>query len=182
MLVSLVTLKSILGIEGTAEDTLLETLLQNAQGIAENIIGGKIELQTFDNEEMDGHGEQVFILPSYPVVTLTSFQYKTGDTWETVTDSYHLKKQTGEIRLPNSIVPRGYGNVRFSWTAGYTDTTVPADIKQAIIDIASSLYNLRGSTGIKREKIDGAELEFVTDWTVSAGTREVLQSYRKINV
>lgn len=163
MLVSIETFQSVLGNQCLEEESLLETLLQNAQGIAENIIGGKIDLQTFTDEEMDGHGEQVYVLPFYPVVTFTSFQYKNGNTWETVTDSYHLKKQTGEIRLPDSIVPRGYGNVRASYTAGYTEETLPADIRQAIIDIASSLYNLRGSTGIKREKIDGAELEFVTD-------------------
>ena len=182
MIVTVETLKSILGIEWSSEDTLLQTILTNAQWLAEVTIGRPIEQATYSGIEMDWHGERIFFLKHYPIITFTSIEYRDWVTWSAVTDEYSVKKETGQVRFPYSIVPRGFDNVRVSYVAGWTSETVPADLKQAIIDIASTVYNTRNSAWIKREKVDGSEIEFTQAESLSPSAEKVLSSYRPYNV
>lgn len=109
-------------------------------------------------------------------------EYRNGTVWSPVTDEYHLQKDTGMVRFPCSIVPRGFGNVRATYEAGWDSLSIPANLKQAIIDIASTIYNTRGSAGIKREKVDGSEIEFVQAGPISPTIDTILQSYHSYNV
>jgi hypothetical protein len=77
---------------------------------------------------------------------MTSFEIKNGTTFENFTDEYSLKKSTGEIRLPYSRAPRGFGNIKVVYEAGYSDETMPRDIVSAIIDIAVAMYNTKNTS------------------------------------
>ena len=180
MLVTLVTFKSFLG-STSLDDTILGTILNNAQSVVERYIWRKLEEVSYTDKVFDWHGEQIFQLPQYPVTELTKFQYRTGTTWSDVTDEYYLNGDTGEVRLPCTIIPRGFSIVRASFKAWYTTATLPNDLLQAILDIASMIVNKKGSEWIKREKIDGSELEF-SDATMSASTQSILSSYCSYNV
>lgn len=83
------------------------------------------------------------MLKHFPIVTFTKLEYRSGNTWTEVTDDYHVQKDTGMVRFPCSIVPRGFGNVRATYEAGWDTNTIPSNLKQAVIEIASTMYNTR---------------------------------------
>ena len=55
----------------------------------------------------------------------------------------------GTIYLPESSFWYGVRNVLIEYTAGYTSSTVPADLKGAILFMCSSLYNAVGEEGLQ---------------------------------
>lgn len=98
MLVSLSKLKSYLQITDTTNDTLLSSLIDQASVFIESYTGRKLVAQDYD-VRMDGHGENEFLFPQYPVNTLASFQYNAGtigtQVWENYNeDNYFLDNES----------------------------------------------------------------------------------------
>lgn len=181
MLATLADLKTYLGISGTSEDAVLQIFLNRADAQAKRIIGRDIEKpQSNYAEETDGHGESILQVRNFPIISVVSVEFHDGSSWQPVSSSeYSVKKSSGQIRFPYSSVPRGFGNVRITYMGGYE--TVPHDVTEAVVRIAASAYNRRNSDGIKREKIEGAEIEYSQD-AMPQDAVETLNSYRSIDV
>lgn len=181
MLATLADLKTYLGVTDNSEDAVLTVFLNRAIAQAKNVIGRDIEKPGSDYvEELDGHGENVIHVRNYPIISVASVEYFGGIDWIPFDPAfYSVKKKTGQIRFPYSQVPRGFGNIRVTYLGGYDP--VPADLSEAVVRIAASVYNRRNSDGIKREKIEGAEIEYSSE-AVPQDALSVIESYRSIDV
>ena len=181
MLASLADLKTYLGVTDNSEDAVLTVFLNGADAYAKNRMGRDIEKGTDPIvEEMDGHGENVIQVRNWPIVSVASVEYNDLVSWKPYDPSaYFVKKSTGQIRFPYFGTLRGFGNIRVTYVGGYE--TVPKDISTAVVRIAASTYNRRNSDGIKREKIEGAEIEYSPE-TIPTDALDVLDSYRNIDV
>jgi hypothetical protein len=56
--------------------------------------------------------------------------------------------------------PWGFKNLRISYTAGYDDTTFPADLMQLVKQMVALTWEKHRSTGLKAEKIGDYKVEF----------------------
>lgn len=183
MLVSLAKLKNYLKITDTTNDTLLSSLVDQASVFIESYTGRKLEAQDY-NVRMDGHGENEFLFPQYPINTLTSFQYNTGNigipVWENYsTDGYFLDSETGIFSLTFGI-HKGIKNIKVVCNAGYD--TIPEDLQRACMQIATYYYSQAGKTTsqVKRERVDGAEIEYDTSiGGIEQDSYVILNKYKK---
>lgn len=67
-----------------------------------------------------------------------------------------------------------------TYTAGYTDITVPSPIRDAILSLATFSYQDNQSGGIKREKVDGAsEVEYMDSKQATEQVLASLNCYRR---
>lgn len=131
-----------------------------------------------DTEEYDGNGELALLLNRSPVTEITNMKFN-GTTVEP--SQYFLQKKTGIVRMYTPF-PRGFEAVEVTYTAWYTEDTLPSDIKYAIYDIARAYLQAWDSLGsnVKQESIDGASI--VWGELDIAKPILVLNSYKKIHV
>ena len=152
--------------------------MESAQAQVVAYIGYQIEETTYTDDIFDLNGEKKFILPNYPVISISSIEINNDGEWDPLT-TYTLQKSRGMI-VHDTFFPRGYGRLKVSYTAGYDETTVPAVIKQAILSLATLGYQNNQSGGIKREKIDGAsEIEYADSSTSSSQILSTLNPYKR---
>ena len=183
MLVSLAKLKSYLQITDNTNDTLLSSLIDQASVFIESYIGRKLEAQDYD-VRMDGHGENEFLFSQYPVNGLTDFKYNTWSIWTPVwedysADDYFLDSETGIFSLTFGI-HKGIKNIRIVCNAGYE--AIPEDLQRACMQIATYYYSQAGKTTsqVKRERVDGAEIEYDTSiGGIEQDTYVILNKYKK---
>lgn len=178
MLVSIDSLKTLLHITGSSEDSLLQAILASAQAQVVAYIGYNIENTTYTDEIFDLNGQKQFVLPFYPVTALTSIAIKNDSTWDPLT-TYTLKSKWGII-VHDDFFPRWYARLKVTYSAGYTDTTVPSPIREAIIWLSTLSYHDNQSGGIKREKVDGAsEVEYTDSKQATEKIFASLNCYRR---
>lgn len=115
MLVSIDSLKTLLHITGSSEDSLLQAILESAQAQVSAYIGYSIEEKTYSDETFDLNGEKKFILPNYPVTLIASIAINNGGVWDPLT-TYTLQTKKGMI-IHDDFFPRGYGRLKVSYTA-----------------------------------------------------------------
>ena len=56
--------------------------------------------------------------------------------------------------------PRGRRNLKMTYTAGYTSTTFPRDLKQAVLAVIAKMWSRKTDPDMKREELGDYEIEF----------------------
>lgn len=168
-LTNLADVKESLGI--AAGDTTKDSLIIRKINQATEMIEGYCQLAkdhhfastTYINEEYDGTGINQLSLKMRPVITFTTFQYRTStinvNDWETVdSELYFTDLNAGVIDLlfTQSLYWNKY---RVTYTAGYA--TIPADLAEACVTLAGYLTeNSATGTSVKRKKEGQREIEY----------------------
>lgn len=69
-----------------------------------------------------------------------------------------------------------------TYTAGYTEETIPSDLKYAIYDIANKIANAGDSwnSNVSKEHIDGASIEWKSLDIMNS--MNIILSYKKVAV
>lgn len=175
-LTTLSELKIHMGISGSDEDTLLTQLLDNVEQTIFSYTGRESFASAAATEYFDGTGREILILERYPVTAVASLYvdnggyygngtspFGSGTEWTEGTD--FTLKRTDESEKNRGLVlalgavdfedvpgiwPRGRGNVKVTYTAGYT--TIPDDLQLATHLLTASVYaiaekNLAGPVG-----------------------------------
>lgn len=188
-LTSLANLKEALDIKVNADDDLLKNIINRSTDVVENYCGGRrFASTTHTNEEYDGNGRYYINLKHYPVTALTTYQrnYGTvGDTdWNSLEGDYiKLVSDTtdgpGQVYYIGGFL-KGVRNYRFTYTAGYS--TIPNDLEEACIILATYMYNARKSTGLKSETL--GEYSYtketgIKDMIKDLGLDLILDQYRE---
>lgn len=138
----------------TSEDALLPIYIAAARERAEGITHTSF-IQRTVRMRLDGFPAKGFILPVWPVVSVTSIVYDDTDGAEQTlaSDQYRLV-----VDKPAAIVPAwgvawpaarsDFGAVRVTLVAGYgaSGTDIPADIRAAVLMIAGDLYEHRAES------------------------------------
>jgi len=183
MLASLTDLKARLKITGTDQDSFLTTLLTNASEMLKSWIGREIEAADYD-EYYDG-GKGYIILKHWPVNSLTALKEVWASGEETDVDStdYVLYSESGLIVLRSgSFVDRLQG-VHVQYNAGWS--TVPEEIQEATLQLASMLYKLadQGEGRLGKNSISvpsGGTLSYVHQ--LPEATLSSIQRYRRVAI
>lgn len=174
-MINLAKIEALLG----ADSSDAEYIEKMAIGYINSLLWYKISDQEYIFEADVLHTED--FLPQYPVSSITSIKYNTGDAfspseedWQTVDSwDYRTVGTAGKI-ITRSFI--GYP-VKITYRSGYTSYTpaveggaeaiegnYPAEIEQAIMVVAKYIINgsdLIGRNDIKVEIVDGDKTEFV---------------------
>lgn len=103
MILALADIKALLGETTDDNNAIITNIIEEAQVVAESYIGRALESGSV-TDFLDGNGESIVNLPSYPVSAMTSFEYNTGTistpVWTAFdADTYSVKGDTGQIRI-----------------------------------------------------------------------------------
>lgn len=161
-LTTITKVKAQLGITGTASDTQLSALVTAASVAAANKCNGELVLETvseqfraypfIDSASLTSLPEFIY-LRRLPVVTITSIVE--DDVTLTVTTDYEIDKTRGKItRLYNDLPTRWrFRKLVIVYSGGYTlNSTEPADLEQAVIEIVKDMWFASNRDPLIREE------------------------------
>jgi uncharacterized phiE125 gp8 family phage protein len=143
MLLTLSEAKNYLKVDYTDEDTLIQSLIDEATSTLQRKYGRDLFEKTYTDEEYDGEGTDMVFIRNFPIQTVTSFKID-GD--EVPTDDYGVSKKSGILRY-NGRIPQEYGNVLITYTGGYASGDPELDVwKGKCRVLVGQLYEGRGAT------------------------------------
>lgn len=176
--------------------TVTTGLINAAVAIASSYVGYSLEEREAVTYASDG-GQRFWLPTMAPVTAVSAFSYNsaTGSYDEVASTALQFDPQ-GNV-WANYGFTTGFNAIQFTYTAGWTSANLPADLKQALIDLVG--YKLQvanaGSTGsaddapgaLKRVTSGSYSEEYVTPVaaktptvgdTLPLGITEVLDRYR----
>jgi uncharacterized phiE125 gp8 family phage protein len=196
-IITLSELKEAIGLSTTADDAMLNGMINRATDMIETYCKRRFISTTYTDEVYSGDGSNSLLLRNYPITALTSLQSRGGlfdsPAWDSVeTDLFSLNQagglDKGVIYMAAPFV-QGDLNFRVTYTAGYANqAAIPHDLREACIEIASFLYGRRKATpGMKSETLGryGYTMETVTPGMSTIdrlGLKDILAAYRSITV
>lgn len=192
--------KSRLQITTTSFDDIIETMIAATTAKIEQMAGRRFLATTYTNEVYDGSDAYddrfgYIVVNNAPVLSLTSFQYKTGSNaspvWVDFTEEdYDIKESNGIIYMAGKL-PRGKQNVRVSYRAGYLidfDTsdvytaashTLPYDLSEVCEEVVVRLFKRRDSEGRSNESFQESSITWNTDVFTPENVRTI-NNYRRV--
>ncbi|MEM9099212.1 MAG: hypothetical protein AAGC79_11890 [Pseudomonadota bacterium] len=135
----------------TAEDGLVGLYLDNAIAAIEQKLGQALVIRSFKLETDCWDRDGVFRMPIGPVVALTGLDLISGSASNAVAlgDLAITPGRTRQVlSLANGqplppIVPGSKAEIRFDAGYGATGSTVPGELRQAVLVLAAHLYENR---------------------------------------
>lgn len=141
MLTKLDDLKRALGITTSDDDILLYDIIKRSWDKAEQHCRRSFE-SAERTEYYEGSGTDELLLNEYPITSLGDVYIDGDRDWTADTqvdsDNLYIDNQTpGVIRYKNNIFYTSWQqNVKVTYTAGFTASTLPADLDAAVINLA----------------------------------------------
>ena len=154
------------------DDELLDIYCNAIDAYLKEYLNRQIEKETyteyFDGDDLD----ETILLKEYPVVSLTSLQYRTGTysspTWNDIDEDYYqLDDENGMVLM--DVDYSGRRNIKAVYEAGYSDSStdqeagysaIPYPIKLAAMKLVSKVYNKKRSEGYRSEEVSQARIEW----------------------
>src|SRR3989304_5979824 len=193
--------KEFLGITGTTNDSLIDSLINYITDFIESYVGGRRFKETpYTNEEYDLPNGNIVFIRQFPLTELTSAQYLTGSiaspVWVSFTaNDFQTYLKEGYVKFFSSfasILAESERALRFTYKAGYkidfanelsATHTLPFDIAMVATQLVSRMFNLRTAEGIKSESTEGQSITYDRDTDVSQQLtieqKATLEKYKK---
>lgn len=151
-LVKVTEVKDWIKIAGSDDDAVITQILDSALNRVEEYLNFTLETNTYTAEKYDGTGTNKLVLYQFPITSITTLEVYDGldsdgaevwDTWAQNTDYDRLVvvKGGGYIYLDGAWFPYGNQNIRMTYVAGWSTTTVPEKIIKAILDLCYIYYH-----------------------------------------
>lgn len=170
-IITLTELKTHLKISGTSKDAELQPVLDTALKYIETYCD-----RIFDEDEyeeiMDGTGTNALVLANRPVTDITSIYVYDEEILEredNQSEGYYYKNLASGIIFNTFPWARCRGCITVSYTAGYDDETMPADLKFAACEVASFFYNTKAKAGILSESLGSYSYRLATGLDAMGG-------------
>lgn len=175
------TVIEFLKLEST-DSARIDILIAWAQARAELIIGRSLE-SVEHTEYLAGNGGKTIILPVIPVSSIASIYLDASRAYTTAleTTDYYIDAKSGIVRLYTDRTPEGPATVKVIYTAGYTEDTLPADIKMALMEcIEWNCKRLNDQAlGLSSHSTpDGVSVGY--EMVLPLGAQRVFESYRDV--
>ncbi len=189
--------KTSLDISASTWDQLFIDLVNSATDAIEFYCGGRrfgttTPVPTYTNEvyesdfalEDDGRANWLQ-LKNWPVLSVTSVQYRTGTTTYNTydTSSYETYLDSGQIYFYGGV-PRGPKAIRVTYQAGYlidwasqANHTLPHDLTRACIKLVAREFDSRKAQGKLNESVGGASITWKDG--LPEDIKSMLSSYRR---
>lgn len=182
--ITVADVKTHLDISVSTWDTVIENLINMCTQYAMNYCGGRrfIAPASDETEYYDGDDKGMIFLDSWPVQSITSVSYASGDydnqTWTAYNAASDYRRDMKRGILHFGGLDRGVQNIRVIYTAGYADSdAVPWDLKLGIIEAVSKEFDRRKSQGVSAESVGGASVTWSMKWDPNLTT--ILDNYRR---
>ena len=176
--------KTYLGISGSADDALLETLIDASSAAIKKFCQSDIVAADY-TEYHDGAGGRCLVLRQRPINSIESIyddlDRKYGSDTLIDEDDYTYKSESGLVIYTGGKFQDGVKNVKVVYNAGYA--TVPDDVDLACrIQVAAwcNRAKQRGD-GISAENIGEYSAEYSSDG-LDGKVKELVLLYRTISV
>lgn len=174
-----------LGITGT-NTTANEVIDRLCDTVTElfNTYCGRVLESTEHTEYYSCHGSDYLVLNNYPITSVSGIWDDIDRVWESTTeissDDYLLD---GNVLYLNDLYFSNYiKSVKVIYTAGYTEATLPADLKQAAIMEVVHLYK-KASDGVSVSNRTTGEYNIAYNISnLQINTKLVLDLYRKVSL
>lgn len=195
-LTSLARLKNRLQITESAQDAVLERLINSATGYIERYCNRRFLRGTYTNEvhSVNARGQDSVALEQIPVISISSAQYRAGTpgtpNWTSfITDQYEIRGngKSGLVQIYGGV-PYGTNSVRFTYVAGYlidftkvtdiTFHTLPDDLADVCERIATKLWKRRDAEGKLQEALEGSSVSWGE--ILTAEEKEILDTYKRL--
>jgi len=111
-------------------------------------------------------------------VTIATYNYATN-LYDAYTGTYRVNPRG--VLTTGYYLSAGFESARIAYTGGYTDTTFPADLKQALADLLVQRFNNATTGGQTVSSVragDYSETYDLKGMDIPGDTMEVLDSYR----
>jgi len=128
---------------------------------------------TYTNELYDGQGYQTLFLKHYPIIEVT--ELKIND--EAIDPDDLITYENGTLYYPSGF-PQGHQNISVTYSAGYT--TMPEDLKFAVLTAVSYLYNKKDKEGFGLVEYSLGHIREKFVDILPPETMEILQRYKKV--
>lgn len=185
-LVSLAEVKSF--IEGsttgtTGFDSNYEAVVDAVSLYFNNYTGRHLKSSTF-TEYYDGNDSREMHLNQYPI-TSTSVTVTIDPTYAFTTDltidssDIQIYANEGKIWLYDDEFEEGNRNIKVVYTAGYTSSQMPPDLKRAALETCLVFWNRedkKDRVGVRTESFEGGSRTYESD--IPWGAKQILDYYR----
>ena len=173
-----------------ADEAYLGDLAAAACEAVERWCKRRFSLTAYTDEVHDGDGTRTLFVDNFPVTELTGVTVAAagGDVEIEATD-FEVRAATGELRLKDAAacgyaaLPRGLGNVRMTYTAGFAE--VGEDMVEAAAQLAAHLHGAASRAGgVKSERLGQFSRSFREGdfGEIPGGVRALLAPYRNVRV
>lgn len=191
-LTTLARVKTFLEITNTSKDGLIELLIDACTDWIESECGNRrfknsgSDITEYHDGDYDLTGRDKIFPRQFPIATLTSIAYKTGDnaspTWTVINaNGYERNDQDGIIYFANEsrsflqTLPRGRQNIRLIYQGGYT--TIPTDLELCCIKLVAKELNKSKSQGLTSESVGGANFAWNED--IAPDVKKIIANYKR---
>ena len=173
-----------LHVNDTSKDALVRSLINYASAAAQREARRTLmPASTSITEFLDGDGTRDLKVSQYPIVSVTELyddinrDFTSSDLLSS--DDYEIYKENGIIRLYNSesMFSIGAKNVKAVYVGGYTSSTLPEDLKWAVLEYVTFLYSNRGSSGFSSVRFGSLGKSYVPQ-AVPPAVLHVFRQYR----
>lgn len=189
--------KLYLGITTSADDNLIERLIDAISDSIEKYCERRFKQTAYSNELYDGSGGSDMVLKNYPVISSETFtlEERSGsdniNSFSTISGNlYFVKYDRGIVALSGSTFIKATQRYRVSYTAGYNfDNTTPGatlesvglgDLEEAVWRLVGNSYRDRHtSDAIESESIGNYSVTFRREIAMAADIKAVLDRYKR---
>jgi hypothetical protein len=171
----------------TQYDTLFAQLLLMVDDMitTETGVATGATITTYTDEIINSRGRTQIRTKHHPIGTLTKLERRDANNeWETYSGVYEDIAE-GEIEADGNyiytryvVAPEGRRNIRLTYTAGYTDATVPDDLALCATLMACALFNGRSMVGLASQNMLG--LQQVMSPTEYLYITSTLKKYKQV--
>jgi hypothetical protein len=176
-LTDLATVKSWLGVNGSATDGLIATLISAVSAFIPNYLGRQVLSGSYV-ETYRGNGQHELLLRNFPITAVASVAFA-GRTVTAPADPVALTSgflfDDRTLTLIGERFPVGLPVV-VRYTAGYTDP--PADIAQAANELVGEAFRRRERIGLSSKSLGGQEVVAFSLKDMNDTAKALLASYQ----
>lgn len=154
-IITLSEFKVYIGITTSTQDVALQTVVDATNSYIETYCNRKFDEEEYE-EIYDGPGTNALCLKHLPVTEIDSiivYDTEVTERTEVDGDGYYYKDLSTGIIFNNNLWDRGRGIITVTYTAGYTNYTMPADLKFAALELATFFRNTQKKAGIISENL-----------------------------
>jgi hypothetical protein len=153
------TVKSLLGITASTDDTLLSLMCDWLTAFIQNYCDKKFVEQTVTNEIYSSRDFKFsFYLLSSPIKSVTSFAKKQSDgsfKALVVDQDYEIELSSGYIQM--NQIDNGLADLKITYI---TLENIPKDIEMVATQLVARAYNKRKSEGVSQESVGEATIQW----------------------
>lgn len=147
--------------QADGNESIMAAVIAAAEDLAKGVIGYALAVTAYTEKRNIGREQDQLVLNAVPIViddthTFTVQKGTTSLTTMTRNTEYHIDTDTGVLtRIDGGTFEEGRRNMTITYSAGYTATTLPAALKDAVLDIVGWRLQSTGGAGSTSEQMDG---------------------------